>query len=165
MQDHNVEHQQYHDREIKELAGITHVDHMKSELVEMFRKHKYNLKLCSYSFELLLAYLQEHQFMTLLSIVNQHLFIKVLSGAPKQNQKTIGGMTGGAEIESLNKKPVYWGTVVQPEVLEADEGDDEETADDEGDGKPKKKGKRRALGSHPNAPKSNRVPFPTARAR
>jgi hypothetical protein len=72
-----VEHEQYHRRELEELKAVTTVEHMaKNKFVTHFRSKKYNLVLCSYSFELLLAYVQEQKFMTILSIINQHLDIK-----------------------------------------------------------------------------------------
>ena len=43
MADHCVEHEQYHDREIEILMGVTTPEHMnKSEFVSAFRKSKYS---------------------------------------------------------------------------------------------------------------------------
>jgi transcription initiation factor TFIID subunit 5 len=46
-----------------------------NELANLFRNNKFNLKMCNYSFELLLSYLHEMKFMMILSIVNQYLNI------------------------------------------------------------------------------------------
>eukprot|EP00039_Didymoeca_costata_P007912 m.105346 g.105346 ORF g.105346 m.105346 type:complete len:653 (-) comp13871_c0_seq1:167-2125(-) len=166
MSDHGVEHEQYHDREVQELMGIATPDHMnKSELVTAFRNSKYNLQLCSYSFDLLVTFLQEHQYMALLKIVNEHLAIKVLSGKPQQNFTAIG-MTGSSpeEVDSLKRKQVLWGTINPAEVDLALEEDDDMNAEEEEDAEAKAK-RKAAKKAHPMAPKPDRIPFPPIRGR
>jgi transcription initiation factor TFIID subunit 5 len=170
--DHCVEHEQYHDLEIRELMGITTPDQMaSSDLVSALRNRRYTLQLCSYSQELFLAYLMEHKFMALLGIVNQHIELAVLSGKPSVGQQNVGLGTASDEVEMLNKKEVYWGQLKQPaeveEALEDDEdGEDEgkEDGEDDADGKAKKRAAKRAK-TIPSGAASDRVPLPPASGR
>lgn len=169
MASHAVEHQQYHHSELEELKGVTTAEHMASStFVEIFRKNKYTLVLCSYSFELLLAFLQEHKFMTILGIINQHVAIKVFTGKPQKNYEALG-LTGATskEVEELHKKrEIYWGNLKQDEVekaLDEDDGEEEEEVDDAAtrDGAPaRKRAKRAHLATVANGPKPDNIPLP-----
>lgn len=74
MEKYRVDHTSFQQNEIERLAGVTTPQHInENELVHIFRDHKYNVRLCSYSFELLVSFLHEKKFMLLLSIVNRYL--------------------------------------------------------------------------------------------
>jgi transcription initiation factor TFIID subunit 5 len=74
---HREEHDHYYATEITRLQSITAPEHLKeNELALLFRNNKFNVKMCSYSFELMLAYLHEMKFMLLLSLINQYINIR-----------------------------------------------------------------------------------------
>lgn len=51
-------------------------EHIKeNEIAKSYRNNPYNISLCHYSFEILMAYLREKQFMLLLSIIRYYLHI------------------------------------------------------------------------------------------
>lgn len=172
IQDHCVEHEQYHDLEIRELAGVTTPEQMaSSDLVSALRTRRYTLQLCSYSQELFLAYLMEHKFMALLGIVNQHIELAVLSGKASQQVQAVRLGTASEEVEMLNKKHVYWGQLKQSSAVEEaleDDGaaaaDDANPEDDEETAKAKKRAKRPKTTIANGAP-ADRVPLPPARGR
>eukprot|EP01125_Pyxidicula_operculata_P018207 TRINITY_DN6459_c0_g1_i2.p1 TRINITY_DN6459_c0_g1~~TRINITY_DN6459_c0_g1_i2.p1 ORF type:complete len:350 (-),score=55.58 TRINITY_DN6459_c0_g1_i2:1079-2128(-) len=84
LQKHRIEHPDKLQHEIDRLQMVTKSEHMKNDdFVKIFREHKFNITMCSYSFELLLAYLHERKFMLLLSILNRYLDPKVHPGQPK----------------------------------------------------------------------------------
>eukprot|EP00038_Savillea_parva_P011335 m.196804 g.196804 ORF g.196804 m.196804 type:complete len:680 (+) comp19909_c0_seq1:100-2139(+) len=179
VENHAVEHEQYHKRELEELKAVTTIDHMaKNAFVNQFRRQKYNLVLCSYSFELLLAYVQEQKFMTILSIINQHLDIKVFSGKPKQKYEAFGmaGTTMSTELAELNAKDILWGSMRLNEVEEAlnDDDDDEDLTSKTEPGaeevgpdaaRARKRAKRRHLATVAQGPKQGRIPLPELRGR
>jgi transcription initiation factor TFIID subunit 5 len=156
MAAHKEDHEDKYGNEINRLQAITTVDHMKeNELANLFRNNKFNLKMCNYSFELLLSYLHEMKFMMILSIVNQYLNITVFAGQPQQMPeiefKAISGYTEET-IRSLHKKAIYWGLFEEqkrlqtlPDPEEADENDAEEgdAMDVEEAGKEGKKKKKK----------------------
>uniref|UniRef100_A0A6B2KZ13 TFIID subunit TAF5 NTD2 domain-containing protein n=1 Tax=Arcella intermedia TaxID=1963864 RepID=A0A6B2KZ13_9EUKA len=146
---HRSEHSEKHKQEIDRLETVLTPEHMKeNEMVINFREHKFNLQMCSYSFELLLAFLHDKKFMLLLSIINQYLIIKVHTGQPKPRDPDslytpISGETD-KEIATLHKKEIYWGLfdeqkkympqlsdseseARQPKRIKKDEGDEEPT--------------------------------------
>lgn len=170
IEDHCVEHEQYHDLEIRELAGVTTPEQMaSSDLVSALRTRRYTLQLCSYSQELFLAYLMEHKFMALLGIVNQHIELAVLSGKPSQQVQAVRLGSASEEVEMLNKKHVYWGQLKQPsvveEALEDDGGAAKEDAEDEEEAAKAKKRAKRAKTTITNGAPADRVPLPPARGR
>ena len=112
---------------------------------------------------------QEYKFLALLSIINQHLAIKVLSGEPRQSQHQPLGITGAAseEVGALNKKSVLWGEFTQPEVLEAlNDGDTDMGEGQDGDEAKGNRHKKAKYTSRPeDRPKDGRIPLPPARGR
>jgi transcription initiation factor TFIID subunit 5 len=65
-----------HGLEIERLSGITDPLHIKeNELAQNFLGNKFGVRMCKYSFELLLCFLQDKKYMLLLRLMNQ--FIKI----------------------------------------------------------------------------------------
>lgn len=59
------------------LSGVVTPEHAKeNEFAKNLRLCKFNVVMCSYAWELLLAFLHEKKYMLLLSIINHHLQIK-----------------------------------------------------------------------------------------
>ncbi len=70
-----------HGADLAQLASVTHKQHvLQNKLSSTFRTNKYNMRLSSYAFELLVRFLQEAKFMLLLAIVNERINILVSEG-------------------------------------------------------------------------------------
>ena len=92
-------------QDISRLSGITEPNQIQeNELAHSFRENKYGIIMSRYPFELLLGYLQDQGFMSLLRIVNQYLNIQVTNDKPsdKSSIERAGGLIGKNEsITSL----------------------------------------------------------------
>jgi len=122
-----------HADEIFRLQSVTTPDHLKeNEAARQWRRNKYILRMCSYSFDLLITYLHDQNFMALLSLINQHIQINgtikiqrtrfshwgltkksvgtVFAGQPQQNvEHRAVNSESPNEIYVINKKNVMWG--------------------------------------------------------
>lgn len=125
--------------EIIRLQSVQNADHLKeNDLVQKFRQNKYVVKISSYSFSLLMMFLQDRNFMTLLSILNRYISIKVYTGHP---QKTVE-FQGYTYSEATNGKPkkVYCGIFEeQRKFFDKPEEDLEELDTMDVDGETKKR--------------------------
>ena len=74
---HKAEYNDQYASDMMQLAGIKEPHHVKENaLATLFRQNKYTIAMSSYAFELLVSYLQDSKFMTLLKYLNQFLNIK-----------------------------------------------------------------------------------------
>lgn len=77
MDVYKLDHLELHTPDINTLQTVTEVQHIReNELAQMYRNNKYNLRMSSVPFELIINYLQDNKFMSLLRIVNQYLNIQ-----------------------------------------------------------------------------------------
>lgn len=76
MAEHSVEHVQYHRNEVERLKGVVTLTQLNEDVAVLFRRDKYTLKLCNYSFQLLFAFLHDKKLIGLLRIINEHVDIK-----------------------------------------------------------------------------------------
>ncbi|GAA5796577.1 hypothetical protein HPULCUR_001950 [Helicostylum pulchrum] len=118
MDVYKLDHLELHTPDINTLQTVTEVHHIReNELAQMYRNNKYNLRMSSVPFELIINYLQDNKFMSLLRIVNQYLNIQVVHG---KLLKSAGGLemddvgiTGHQtqQIEEFNKQAVQLGLI------------------------------------------------------
>jgi hypothetical protein len=100
MHESMSDHIQAHRKDIESLAGVTQPDHvLLNEVAQRFRRSKYRLKMRDYSFRLLQQQLQDDH-MYLLSIINQHMDIKTMTGAAIDPSEISGGILGVSTDES-----------------------------------------------------------------
>ncbi|KAN0025116.1 hypothetical protein ACTFIV_009532 [Dictyostelium citrinum] len=77
------DHEEYFGDDLKLLRGISNTDHLKeNELVDLFRNNRWNIKMCAYSFELLMSFLHQSNFILLLGLINQYIHINVSNLRP-----------------------------------------------------------------------------------
>jgi len=77
------EHEDYFGDDLQLLRGISNTDHLKeNELVDLFRNNRWNIKMCAYSYELLLTFLHESNLIQLVSTINQYININVTNLRP-----------------------------------------------------------------------------------
>eukprot|EP00053_Salpingoeca_punica_P003980 m.46379 g.46379 ORF g.46379 m.46379 type:complete len:640 (+) comp12531_c0_seq1:26-1945(+) len=164
MAEHSMEHEQYHKQDIERLRGVTTADQMAhSEIVDAFRKNKFGVRLCSYSSELLLTHLKEHQFTALTGIINRHIDIKTFHGKPRQKYHA-GGVLGAATdiVDNINKKKILWGAFA---AAEDDDDLDEGEEDGETEEARARRRPRRRKQQELAVPPKDRVPYPKPRGR
>jgi len=118
LQSHRFEFPEKCQSDIDRLSGVVTPEHAKeNEFVKNLRLCKFNVVMCSYSWELLLAFLHEKKHMLILSIINHHLQIKVHAGQPRQrdsdpllildsNEEVNGA--GGNEENKFGQKDIKW---------------------------------------------------------
>ena len=108
------EHMEEHSQEIERLSGITDPIHVQeNELVRSFRTNKFGVKMCKYSFELLLCFLQDNKFMLILRLMNQYIKIEATADKPGQlNDETVSGaglIGTDSSLSVFNQKEVKLG--------------------------------------------------------
>eukprot|EP00854_Cymbomonas_tetramitiformis_P019465 gene19465-23274_t len=148
------DHQRLHSAEMKKLQGLGAPGHIDTnDQAKIFRRNKFNVKLCHYSFDLLLRFLHNSGFMLLLSIINERISVKVSPGQPEplvEEDETVTTITGKdpADTSAINGKEGKWGVLPVQEALERKAKENAEGEDDkEGgkeDGPPAKKTKKDA---------------------
>ncbi|CAK9270407.1 unnamed protein product [Sphagnum jensenii] len=110
------DHDTLHLRDLHKLEGVLSPQHLQeSELAVAFRENKINIRMCQYSFELLLQYLHSTDSMLMLGIVNEHINIQVFPGQPsplpeEEEAITLTGKPQEA-LDSMNQKELRWGTL------------------------------------------------------
>ncbi|KAL5715724.1 Transcription initiation factor TFIID subunit 5 [Ranunculus cassubicifolius] len=67
-----------HLRDLQNLEGVLCPSHLEEmEFAHSLRQRKVNIKICQYSYELLLQYLHKTQSITMLGIINEHINFQV----------------------------------------------------------------------------------------
>lgn len=108
------DHELVHLRDLQKLEGILSPSHLEEmELARSLRQSKVNIKLCEYSYNLLLQYLQKTQSFTMLEVINEHINFEVSSGQPISisDDLDVVALVGGIQDTSnlVNQKEVRWG--------------------------------------------------------
>ncbi|CAL5204960.1 unnamed protein product [Lathyrus oleraceus] len=108
------DHELMHLRDIQKLEGVLSPTHLKEmEFAHSLRQSKFNIKICEYSYELLLQHLHSTQSTTILGIVNEHINFQVTSGQPSlisddPEAVTLIGSSQEAANQT-NQKEIHWG--------------------------------------------------------
>jgi len=107
---HGVSHREIHPDEINNFTAVkTREQLQENELAQTYRNRKHIVKICSYTFELMLAYLMDNKLYVILALVNQYVDIRVFMGAPNEQAKEEYKAITGADEEELNEQPIRWG--------------------------------------------------------
>eukprot|EP00771_Trimastix_marina_P001690 gnl/Trimastix_PCT/2781.p1 GENE.gnl/Trimastix_PCT/2781~~gnl/Trimastix_PCT/2781.p1 ORF type:complete len:655 (+),score=178.70 gnl/Trimastix_PCT/2781:56-2020(+) len=115
------EHRVHSDEIEKIIALSTPQLLQESELPLLFLKNKYMVRMCQYSFDLLVSYLHSTKSLMILAIVNQHLDIQVTPGQPADAAPPVhGGIVGDSTeaVEAANRRPIQWPPTPEPEPEE-----------------------------------------------
>lgn len=108
------DHEMMHLRDLQKLEGVltpTHLEEM--EFAHSLRQSKFNIKICEYSYELLLQHLHRTQSTTILGIINEHINFQVSPGQPSlisddPEAVTLSGSSQDA-ANRINQKEIHWG--------------------------------------------------------
>lgn len=108
------DHETTHLRDLQKLEGVLSPSHLEEmEFAHTLRQSKVNLKMCEYSYELLLQYLQKSQSLTMLGVINEHINFQVSPGQPSSisDDAEVFTLVGnGQDTTSLiNQKEIHWG--------------------------------------------------------
>lgn len=108
------DHETMHQRDLQKLEGVLSPSHLEEmEFAHSLRKSKVNIKICQYSYDLLLQYLHNSQSITMLGIINEHINFQVAPGQPgsiTDDAEAVTLVGSGQEVAGLiNQKEIHWG--------------------------------------------------------
>ncbi|THG05229.1 hypothetical protein TEA_013674 [Camellia sinensis var. sinensis] len=91
------------------------------EFAHSLRQSKVNLKICQYSYELLLQYLHKTQSITMLGVINEHINFQVSPGQPSSISDDEGVTLVGSGQDAanlINQKEIHWGQLLEDSLEE-----------------------------------------------
>ncbi|KAK7290770.1 hypothetical protein RIF29_05448 [Crotalaria pallida] len=108
------DHEMMHSRDLRKLEGVlspTHLEEM--EFAHSLRQSKFNIKICEYSYQLLLQHLHSTQSTTILAVINENINFQVTPGQPSSISDdpevvTLAGSSQDA-INQINQNEMHWG--------------------------------------------------------
>ncbi|KAL2892615.1 Transcription initiation factor TFIID subunit 5 [Bienertia sinuspersici] len=108
------DHETMHQRDLQKLEGVLSPSHLEEmEFAHTLRQSKVNIKICQYSYDLLLQYLHKDQSMTMLGVINEHINLEVVPGPPgsiSDDAEAVTLVDGGQDAANLiNQKEIQWG--------------------------------------------------------
>ncbi|EEC81710.1 hypothetical protein OsI_25319 [Oryza sativa Indica Group] len=111
---HTFREDHEHSRDLKKLESILSPLHLEQmEVARSLRQNKFRIKLCEYSYELLLQYLHKTQALVVLGIINERIDFQV---SPGQSPLIIDDSDAVVLIgtskdltKQINQKEVHWG--------------------------------------------------------
>eukprot|EP00250_Pteridium_aquilinum_P012760 c20924_g1_i1 orf=85-2091(+) len=113
FQNFREDYEALHLRDLQRLEGVLSSDHLQEmELARSLRDNKVNVKMCQYSFDLLLQYLHNTDSSLMLGIVNEHINLQVSTGPPTSwSDEEMGSLGGKPQdaVSEVNPKEIRWG--------------------------------------------------------
>ncbi|GMH24473.1 hypothetical protein Nepgr_026316 [Nepenthes gracilis] len=108
------DHETLHLRDLQKLEGVLSPSHLEEmEFAHSFRQSKVNIKICQYSYELLLQYLHNTQSITMLGVINEHIDFQVSPGQPSSISDEAEAVTlvgsGQDAANLINQREIHWG--------------------------------------------------------
>ncbi|XP_071920810.1 transcription initiation factor TFIID subunit 5 isoform X4 [Coffea arabica] len=108
------DHEMMHARDLQKLEGVLSPSHLEEmEFAHSLRQSKFNIKICQYSYDLLLQYLHKTQSVVMLGLINEHINFQVSPGQPtsiSDDAEVVTFMGSGQDATNLiNQKEIHWG--------------------------------------------------------
>ncbi|OMO61582.1 hypothetical protein CCACVL1_23405 [Corchorus capsularis] len=108
------DHELMHSRDLQKLEGVLTQSHLEEmEFARSLRQNKVNIKICQYSYDLLLQYLHKTQSTAMLGVINEHINFRVSSGQPTSisDDGDVVSLIGSFQdtANQINQKEVHWG--------------------------------------------------------
>ncbi|KAH7839702.1 hypothetical protein Vadar_007575 [Vaccinium darrowii] len=108
------DHEMMHSRDLQKLEGVLSPSHLEEmEFAHSLRQSKVNIKICQYSYELLLQYLHKMQSIAMLGVINEHINFQVSPGQPgsiSDDAEVVTLVGSGQEAANMiNQKEIHWG--------------------------------------------------------
>uniref|UniRef100_A0A2N9GG12 TFIID subunit TAF5 NTD2 domain-containing protein n=1 Tax=Fagus sylvatica TaxID=28930 RepID=A0A2N9GG12_FAGSY len=112
------DHEMMHSRDLQKLEGVLSPSHLEEmEFAHTLRHSKVKIKICQYSYELLLQYLHKTQSTTMLGIINEHINFQVTPGQPSSisDDAEVVTLIGSSQEEAtqINQKEIHWGVALR----------------------------------------------------
>ncbi|KAI4379868.1 hypothetical protein MLD38_006111 [Melastoma candidum] len=158
------DHAMMHSGDLLKLEGVLSPSHLEEmEFAHYLRNTKATIKICQYSYELLLQYLHKTQSFTMLGIINERINFQVSPGQPTSLSDDVGVETifTTDDATKINPKEIQWGLLEDSledrfekgafSPLEADKGEGEAKEAEQDDNK-----KRSGEGKQGNAIKKSK---------
>eukprot|EP00252_Welwitschia_mirabilis_P003149 TRINITY_DN13239_c0_g1_i1.p1 TRINITY_DN13239_c0_g1~~TRINITY_DN13239_c0_g1_i1.p1 ORF type:complete len:659 (+),score=138.91 TRINITY_DN13239_c0_g1_i1:219-2195(+) len=142
------DHNSLNFRDLQRLEGVLSPQHLEEmEFARSLRQNKTSIKMCQYSYELLIQFLHKGDYILMLGIINEWINFQVSPGQPKtySGEGEIITLAGGTQeaIEQINQKEIHWGVLENSleerleKELEADKTERDPKEADGEDGKKK----------------------------
>ncbi|XP_075479944.1 transcription initiation factor TFIID subunit 5-like isoform X2 [Primulina tabacum] len=108
------DHEMIHARDLQKLEGVLSPSHLEEmEFARSLRQSKVSMKICQYSYNLLLQYLHKSQSITMLGIINEHINFQVSPGQPSSiaDDTEFVALYGSGQdaADLINQKEIHWG--------------------------------------------------------
>ncbi|KAJ8560256.1 hypothetical protein K7X08_004314 [Anisodus acutangulus] len=107
------DHEMTHLRDLQKLEGVLSPSHLEEmEFAHSIRLSKVNIKMCQYSYDLLLQYLHKTESITMLGIINERINFQVSPGQPgsiSDDAEVVTLVASGHDASLINQKEVHWG--------------------------------------------------------
>jgi transcription initiation factor TFIID subunit 5 len=105
------DHESMHLRDLQKLEGVLSPSHLEEmEFAHTLRQGKVNIKICQYTYDLLLQYLHKTQSITMLGIINERIDFQVSPGQPSNDTEAVTLIGSGQDAANLiNQKEIHWG--------------------------------------------------------
>ncbi|KAH7289839.1 hypothetical protein KP509_30G020600 [Ceratopteris richardii] len=113
FQNFKDDYETLHLRDLQKLEGVLSSDHLQEmELARSLRENKVTVKMCQFSFDLLLQYLHNTDSSLMLGVVNEHINLQVTPGQPTSwSDDDMGPLLGKPQegVSEVNTKEIKWG--------------------------------------------------------
>ncbi|KAK6237046.1 hypothetical protein SCA6_012383 [Theobroma cacao] len=108
------DHELMHSRDLQKLEGVLTQSHLEEmEFARSLRQNKVNIKICQYSYDLLLQYLHKTQSTAMLGVINEHINFQVSPGQPTSisDDAEVVTLIGSCQdaANQINQKEIHWG--------------------------------------------------------
>ncbi|XP_022889781.1 transcription initiation factor TFIID subunit 5-like isoform X5 [Olea europaea var. sylvestris] len=131
-----------HSRDLQKLEGVLSPSHLEEmEFARSLRQSKVSVKICQYSYDLLIQYLHKTQSITMLGIVNERINFQVSPGQPSSISDDADVFTlvgsGHDAADLVNQKEIHWGLLEDSLEERLEKAGDRITDSDKADGEVK----------------------------
>lgn len=101
-----------HREEVNRLSSVQYPEHLKeNELAQLWLSNRYKITLSTFSYDLLMTFLQEQNYLLLRTMINEHLSISTFAGFPGPAPEPVAMLDKASQelIDAKDPKEVYWG--------------------------------------------------------
>lgn len=134
MHSHLDEVEDEHRDEINRIMAIQTAEHLQeNELAQLWLSNRYKISMSSFSYDLLMTFLQEQNYLLLRSMVNEHLAISTFAGFPGPSSESVTMLDKPSQeiMDAKEPKEVRWGVYKElRKWYELDEEDEEKATGD-----------------------------------
>ncbi|VFQ66292.1 unnamed protein product [Cuscuta campestris] len=108
------DHEMIHSHDLQKLEAVLSPSHLEEmEFAYSLRQSKVNIKMCQYSYDLLLQYLHKAHAMVMLGMINEHINFQVSPGQPGlvSDDADVVTLIGSSQATAslVNQKEIHWG--------------------------------------------------------